>query len=145
MKNVIIATALTLGIASSAWAVESVDIHAQVNNAQAFAHQKQSTASVDNINGSEMNMGMMNQHQSAIVAHETMNNAHANVHEQMVQSHKRMMGQQDDGASGTPQTLAFSQMNEHEQAAIAHETISNGQSIAHQQLAAKHRQQARAH
>ena len=48
-----------------------------------------------------------------------------------------MMGNMNQAGDTTAKP--FSKMNEHEKAAIAHETMNNGQSGAHQQQAEKHR------
>lgn len=108
MKKIIIATAISLGIASSAWAAQTTM--------------------------PEMDMS---QHQQAITVHENMKNGNAFAHQQMVDAHKKMMGTQvptETASTAKP----FSAMNEHEQTAVAHEFTKNGQSGVHEQEAKQH-------
>jgi hypothetical protein len=51
MKNIVLASVLGLGLISSVWATETVNIHERVNNAQAPAHQMQSAAAPVGIQG----------------------------------------------------------------------------------------------
>jgi hypothetical protein len=51
MKNIVLASVLGLGLISSVWATETVNIHERVNNAQAPAHQMQSAAVCRNSGG----------------------------------------------------------------------------------------------
>ncbi|HBY0237653.1 TPA: silver-binding protein SilE, partial [Klebsiella pneumoniae] len=79
----------------------------------------------------------MDQHEQAIIAHETMTNGSADAHQKMVESHQRMMGSQT--VSPTGPSKSFAAMNEHERAAVAHEFMNNGQSGPHQAMAEAHR------
>jgi hypothetical protein len=79
----------------------------------------------------------MDQHEQAIIAHETMTNGSADAHQKMVESHQKMMGTGTVNAS-RPAT-SFAAMNEHERAAVAHEFTNNGQSGPHQAMADAHR------
>lgn len=72
MKNIVLASLLGFGLISSAWATETVNIHERVNNAQAPAHQMQSAAAPVGIQGTAPRMAGMDQHEQAIIAHETM-------------------------------------------------------------------------
>ncbi|HCR4037840.1 TPA: copper-binding protein [Morganella morganii] len=137
MKKILIAATFAMTFASSSWAAENINVHDQVNNAQAPAHQMMSTDQKSTVNGSESTMMDMNQHEKATVAHESMNNSNSNAHQQMADEHKKMMGNMNQAGDTTAKP--FSKMNEHEKAAIAHETMNNGQSGAHQQQAEKHR------
>lgn len=74
MKNIVLASLLGFGLISSAWATETVNIHDRVNNAQAPAHQMQSAAAPVGIQGTAPRMTGMDQHEQAIIAHETMTN-----------------------------------------------------------------------
>jgi hypothetical protein len=89
MKNIV--SLLGFGLISSAWATETVNIHDRVNNAQAPAHQMQSAAAPVGIGDCSSYAGM-DQHEQAIIAHETMTNGSADAHQKMVESHQKMMG-----------------------------------------------------
>ncbi|AWF56262.1 silver-binding protein silE [Raoultella ornithinolytica 2-156-04_S1_C2] len=82
-------------------------------------------------------MAGMDQHEQAIIVHETMNNGSADAHKKMAESHQKMMGTGTVNAS-RPAT-SFAAMNEHERAAVAHEFTNNGQSGPHQAMADAHR------
>lgn len=137
MKNIVLASLLGFGLISSAQATETVNIHERVNNAQAPAHQMQSAAAPVGIRGTAPRMAGMDQHEQAIIAHETMTNGSADAHQKMVESHQRMMGSQTVSPTGPSKSLAA--MNEHERAAVAHEFMNNGQSGPHQAMAEAHR------
>ncbi|CAH5719719.1 silver-binding protein SilE [Klebsiella michiganensis] len=142
MKNIVLASVIGLGLISSAWASETVNIHERVNNAQAPAHQMQSTSAPVAIKGSTPKMGSMNQHEQAIIAHETMKNGSADSHQKMVESHQKMMG--NNTVSTTVPSTSYAAMDEHERAAVAHEFMNNGQSGPHQAMAEKHRSMSKA-
>ncbi|KKY64492.1 copper-binding protein [Morganella morganii] len=137
MKNIVLVSVLGLSLISTAWATETIDIHERVNNAQAPAHQMQSTSVPSAIQGSSPQMADMNQHEQAIISHKMMNNGSSGAHQKMVESHQNMMGgsQVTDSSPAT----SFKKMDEHEKAAVAHEFMNNGQSGAHQAMAEKHR------
>ncbi|MFS2223839.1 silver-binding protein SilE [Pantoea sp. B65] len=137
MKNIVLASVLGLGLISTTWATETVNIHESVNNAQAPAHQMQSALVPSAIQGSAPQTVGMNQHEQAIIAHKTMNNGSADTHQKMVQNHQKMMG--TDSVSNTRPSVSFAAMDEHERAAVAHETMKNGQSGPHQAIAETHR------
>ncbi|TNV16841.1 copper-binding protein [Buttiauxella sp. B2] len=139
MKKILIATAFTMTFASYSWAAENVNVHDQINNAQAPAHQMMSSTQHSAINGTESKMMDMDQHQKAVIAHGSMNNSDSNAHQQMVDMHKKMMGNQNMNKASGKSAQSFSQMNEHERAAVAHESMNNGQSGTHQMQAEKHR------
>ncbi len=44
MKKILVSFIAMMAVASSAWAAETMNMHDQVNNAQAPAHQMQSSA-----------------------------------------------------------------------------------------------------
>lgn len=90
-KSLIAAAAFAMTFVSYSWAAETADVHSQVNNAQAPAHQMMSSAKKHMVEGADSTMMNMDQHQQAMVAHETMNNGHAPAHQQMVDMHKKMM------------------------------------------------------
>ncbi|MEB6542488.1 copper-binding protein, partial [Serratia plymuthica] len=119
MKNIVLASVLGLSLISTAWATETVNIHERVNNAQAPAHQMQSSSTPAAIQGAAPRMAGMDQHEQAIIVHETMNNGSADAHKKMAESHQKMMGTGTVNAS-RPAT-SFAAMNEHERAAVAHE------------------------
>ncbi|HBS2850308.1 silver-binding protein SilE [Klebsiella pneumoniae] len=137
MKNIVLASLLGFGLISSAWATETVNIHDRVNNAQAPAHQMQSAEAPVGIQGTAPRMTGMDQHEQAIIAHETMTNGSADAHQKMVESHQKMMG--NNTVSTTVPSTSYAAMNEHERTAVAHEFMNNGQSGPHQAMAEAHR------
>lgn len=91
MNKLIIAAAVTMGFFSSAWAAGTVDAHNQVNNAQALAHQVQSSTQKSAVEGSSAKMMDMDQHQRAAIAHEMVKNGRSGAHKEMAEKHRRMM------------------------------------------------------
>ncbi|WP_317474675.1 copper-binding protein, partial [Cronobacter sakazakii] len=89
------------------------------------------------IQGAAPRMAGMDQHEQAIIVHETMNNGSADAHKKMAESHQKMMGAGTVNAS-RPAT-SFAAMNEHERASVAHEFTNNGQSGPHQAMSDAHR------
>jgi len=81
-----------------------------------------------------------NNNEQAAMSHDMMQNNTEAAHQSMADMHKEMI---KNGPCSTNETAtSFSAMNEHEKAAIAHETANNGQSSAsHQQQAEQHRRQ----
>ena len=139
MNKIIIATAFAMTFVSSTWAAETVNIHERVNNAQAPAHQMMSSTPKSAVDGVGTKMMDMDEHQKAVVAHETVNNSNSDAHKKMAEQHKKMMGEQGVTDAERKNTKSFSQMDEHEKAAIAHETVKNAQSSAHKEQAEQHR------
>ncbi|SPW34746.1 Silver-binding protein silE precursor [Edwardsiella tarda] len=66
MKLVIYTTLFMLSISGASWANGTVDIHQQVDNAQAAAHQR------------------------AMIAHQAMDNGSASAHQQIIQHHQKL-------------------------------------------------------
>lgn len=139
MNKILIATAFAMTFVSSTWAAETVNIHERVNNAQAPAHQMMSSTPKSAVDGVATKMMDMDEHQKAVVAHETVNNSNSDAHKKMAEQHKKMMGEQGVTDAERKNAKSFSQMDEHEKAAIAHETVKNAQSSAHKEQAEKHR------
>ncbi|WP_313447878.1 copper-binding protein [Atlantibacter hermannii] len=140
MKKILVSFFAILAVTSSAMAAETMNMHDQVNNAQAPAHQMQSSAEKSAVQGDSMTMMDMSGHDQAAMSHEMMQNGNASAHQDMAEMHKKMM----NGKSGATNETAksFSEMNEHEKAAVVHEKANNGQSsVIHQQQAEKHRSQ----
>lgn len=80
-----------------------------------------------------------NNHEQATMFHDMMQNT-SNSSQSMAEMHKEMLKTRPCGTNET--ATSFSAMNEHEKAAIAHETANNGQSsVSHQQQAQQHRRQ----
>jgi len=131
MKKIVLASLLGFGLISSAFATEAVNIHDRVNNAQAPVHQMQSAAAPVGVQTG------MDQHEQAIIAHETMTNGSADAHKKMMGSHQKMMGNNTE--STTVSSTSYAAMDEHERAAVAHEFMNNGQSGPHQAMAEAHR------
>ncbi|STB73860.1 Probable copper-binding protein pcoE precursor [Citrobacter freundii] len=106
MKKILVSFIAMMAVASSAWAAETMNMHDQVNNAQAPAHQMQSSAEKSAVQGESMKM------------------------------------MKSKPAASNETAKSFSEMNEHEKAAVMHEKANNGQSsVIHQQQAEKHRSQ----
>ncbi|MCW9216938.1 copper-binding protein, partial [Klebsiella pneumoniae] len=73
-------------------------------------------------------------------AHEMMQNGNSAAHQDMAEMHKKMMKSKPAASNETAKS--FSEMNEHEKAAVVHEKANNGlSSVIHQQQAEKHRSQ----
>ncbi|EAA1752682.1 copper-binding protein [Salmonella enterica] len=159
MKKIIIATAISLGIASSAWAAQTampemdmsqhqqaVIAHDTMKNGNSNAHQQMADAHkkmmgtqapTETVNTAK-SFSSMNEHEQAMIVHENMNNGHSYAHEQMVENHKKMMSTTQMPSETETTAKSFSSMNEHEQAAVVHEFTKNGQSAVHQQEAEQH-------
>jgi hypothetical protein len=116
-----------------------MNMHDQVNNAQAPAHQMQSSAEKVQFRG-EHEMMDMSGHDQAAMSHEMMQNGNSAAHQDMAEMHKKMMKAKPENTQETAKP--FSEMSEHEKAAVVHEKANNGQSsVIHQQQAEKHRSQ----
>ncbi|MGQ3663812.1 copper-binding protein [Citrobacter braakii] len=156
MKKIIIATAISFGIVSSAWAAQTampemdmsqhqqaITAHENMNNGNSYAHQqiadmhKKMMGKQTADTNKPQSFSTMNEHQQAITAHENMNNGNSYAHQQMADAHKKMMGTQTPAETASI-AKPFSTMNEHEQAAVAHEFTKNGQSGVHEQEAEQH-------
>ncbi|HAG1882951.1 TPA: copper-binding protein [Salmonella enterica] len=146
MKKIIIATAISLGIAASAGAAQTaipkmdmsqhqqaVIAHDTMNNGNSYAHQKMADMHKKMMGEKATDINIpqsfsaMNEHQQAVIAHDTMNNGNSYAHQKMADAHKKMMGTQSPTET-TISAKSFSSMNEHEQAAVAHSFTKNGQS-----------------
>lgn len=139
MNKILIATAFTMTFVSSTWAAETVNVHDRVNNAQAPAHQMMSSVPKSAVEGIGTKMMDMDEHQKAVLVHETVNNRNSDAHKKMAEQHRKMMGKQDVTDTERKNAKPFSQMDEHEKAAIVHETVKNAQSSAHKAQAERHR------
>ncbi|HDV9839828.1 TPA: Silver-binding protein [Enterobacter asburiae] len=81
-----------------------------------------------------------NNNEQAAMSHDMMQSNTSNSSQSMAEMHKEMIKTRPCGTNET--ATSFSAMNEHEKAAIAHETANNGQfSVSHQQQAQQHRRQ----
>ena len=140
MKKILLSFAAIMTVASTAMAAETMNMHDQVNNAQAPAHQMQSSAEKSAIQGDSMTMMDMSSHDEAAMSHEMMQNGNSAAHQDMAEMHKKMMKAKPGATNETAKS--FSEMSEHEKAAAVHEKANNGQSsVVHQQQADKHRSQ----
>ena len=82
----------------------------------------------------------MSGHDQAAMSHEMIQNGNSAAHQDMAEMHKKMMKSKPAASNETAKS--FSEMNEHEKAAVVHEKANNGQSsVIHQQQAEKHRSQ----
>ncbi|VCY00493.1 copper-binding protein [Klebsiella pneumoniae] len=139
MKKILVSFVAIMAVASSAMAAETMNMHDQVNNAQAPAHQMQSTSEKSAVQGDSMTMMDMSGHDQAAMTHEMMQNGNASAHQDMAEMHKN---DEIKPAASNETAKSFSEMNEHEKAAVVHEKANNGQSsVIHQQQAEKHRSQ----
>ena len=140
MKKILVSFIAMMAVASSAMASETMNMHDQVNNAQAPAHQMQSSTVKSTVEGESMKMMDMSGHDQAAMSHEMMQNGNASAHQDMAEMHKKMMNAKPGATNETAKS--FSEMSEHEKAAVVHEKANNGQSsVVHQQQAEKHRSQ----
>lgn len=81
-----------------------------------------------------------NNREQAAMSHDMMQSNTSDSSQGMAEMHKEMIKTHPCGTNET--ATSFSGMNEHEKAAIAHETANNGQSsVSHQQQAQQHRRQ----
>ncbi|WP_410315812.1 copper-binding protein [Klebsiella pneumoniae] len=99
--------------------LQTMNMHDQVNNAQAPAHQMQSTSEKSAVQGDSMTMMDMSGHDQAAMTHEMMQNGNASAHQDMAEMHKKMMKSKPAASNETAKS--FSEMNEHEKAAVVHE------------------------
>ena len=138
MKKILVSFIAIMAVASSAMAAETMNMHDQVNNAQAPAHQMQSSAEKSAVQGDSMTMMDMSSHDQAAMSHEMMQNGNSAAHQDMAEMHKKMMKSKPAASNETAKS--FSEMNEHEKAAVVHEKANNGlSSVIHQQQAEKGR------
>ncbi len=91
MKKILVSFIAMMAVASSAWAAETMNMHDQVNNAQAPAHQMQSSAEKSAVQGESMKMMDMSGHDQAAMSHEMMQNGNSAAHQDMAEMHKKMM------------------------------------------------------
>ena len=91
MKKILVSFIAMMAVASSAWAAETMNMHDQVNNAQAPAHQMQSSAEKSAIQGDSMTMMDMSSHDQAAMSHDMMQNSNSAAHQDMAEMHKKMM------------------------------------------------------
>ena len=68
MKKILVSFIAMMAVASSAWAAETMNMHDQVNNAQAPAHQMQSSAEKSAVQGESMKMMDMSGHDQAAMS-----------------------------------------------------------------------------
>ena len=118
MKKILVSFIAMMAVASSAWAAETMNMHDQVNNAQAPAHQMQSSAEKSAVQGESMKMMDMSGHDQAAMSHEMMQNGNSAAHQDMAEMHKKMMKSKPENTQETAKP--FSEMNEHEKAAVVY-------------------------
>ncbi|MFB4712539.1 copper resistance system metallochaperone PcoE, partial [Enterobacter hormaechei subsp. steigerwaltii] len=118
MKKILVSFVAIMAAASSAWAAETMNMHDQVNNAQAPAHQMQSSAEKSAVQGDSMTMMDMSSHDQAAMSHDMMQNGNSAAHQDMAEMHKKMMKSKPAASNETAKS--FSEMNEHEKAAVVH-------------------------
>ena len=68
MKKILVSFVAIMAVASSAMAAETMNMHDQVNNAQAPAHQMQSTSEKSAVQGDSMTMMDMSSHDQAAMS-----------------------------------------------------------------------------
>ncbi len=89
MKKILVSFVAIMAAASSAMAAETMNMHDQVNNAQAPAHQMQSSAEKSAIQGDSMTMMDMSSHDQAAMSHDMMQNSNSAAHQDMAEMHKK--------------------------------------------------------
>lgn len=89
MKKILVSFIAMMAVASSAMASETMNMHDQVNNAQAPAHQMQSSTVKSTVEGESMKMMDMNDHDKAAMSHEMMQNSNSAAHQDMAEMHKK--------------------------------------------------------
>ncbi len=112
MKKILVSFVAIMAAASSAMAAETMNMHDQVNNAQAPAHQMQSSAEKSAIQGDSMTMMDMSSHDQAAMSHDMMQNSNSAAHQDMAEMHKKMMKAKPGATNETAKS--FSEMSEHE-------------------------------
>ncbi|WP_370559664.1 silver-binding protein SilE [Edwardsiella tarda] len=90
MKPVIYTTLFILSISGASWANGTVDIHQQVDNAQAAAHQRLSSAPTATAPATGDDISALDVHQRAMIAHQAMDNGSASAHQQIIQRHQKL-------------------------------------------------------
>ncbi|MFP2485799.1 Silver-binding protein [Enterobacter ludwigii] len=94
MKKILLSIVTIMAVTSSGWAAETINMHDQVNNAQATAHQtmaemhkKMLKAGPCNTPESAKSFSAMNEHEKAAVVH---NGPSSVIHQQQAEKHRRM-------------------------------------------------------
>ncbi|MGG5798326.1 silver-binding protein SilE [Edwardsiella tarda] len=90
MKLVIYTTLFMLSISGANWANGTVDIHQQVDNAQAAAHQRLSSVPTATAPATGDDINALDAHQRAMIAHQAMDNGSASAHQQIIQHHQKL-------------------------------------------------------
>ncbi|WP_370548564.1 silver-binding protein SilE [Edwardsiella tarda] len=90
MKLVIYTTLFMLSISGASWANGTVDIHQQVDNAQAAAHQRLSSVPTATAPATGDDINALDAHQRAMIAHQAMDNGSASAHQQIIQHHQKL-------------------------------------------------------
>ncbi|MBJ3110109.1 copper-binding protein, partial [Salmonella enterica subsp. enterica serovar London] len=85
MKKILVSFIAIMAVASSAMAAETINMHDQVNNAQAPAHQMQSTSEKSAVQGDSMTMMDMSDHEQAAMSHDMMKNGKSSAHQDMAE------------------------------------------------------------
>lgn len=94
MKKIFVSLVAVMSFTSYSWAAEAINIHDQVNNAQAPAHQIQSSSDKNKIQGNNIKMMDMDAHGKAAMSHQMMQNNHSAAHQNMAEMHMKMMESQ---------------------------------------------------
>uniref|UniRef100_UPI0034DE73DE hypothetical protein n=1 Tax=Klebsiella quasipneumoniae TaxID=1463165 RepID=UPI0034DE73DE len=110
MKKILVSFVAIMAVASSAMAAETMNMHDQVNNAQAPAHQMQSTSEKSAVQGDSMTMMDMSGHDQAAMTHEMMQNGNASAHQDMAEMHKKMMKAKPENTQETAKEGANKQV-----------------------------------
>ncbi len=110
MKKILVSFIAMMAVASSAWAAETMNMHDQVNNAQAPAHQMQSSAEKSAVQGDSMTMMDMSGHDQAAMSHEMMQNGNSAAHQDMAEMHKKMMKAKPENTEETAKEGANKQV-----------------------------------
>ncbi|KAA1140318.1 copper-binding protein, partial [Citrobacter portucalensis] len=106
MKKILVSFVAIMAVASSAMAAETMNMHDQVNNAQAPAHQMQSTSEKSAVQGDSMTMMDMSGHDQAAMSHEMMHNGNSAARQDMADMHNKMMKSKPAAATETAKSFS---------------------------------------
>lgn len=139
MNRIIIITllsALSIGTSFANTSEQALNAHKFVNNASAVSHVNASIHKEDSVSVNKSrakSFSEMNEHERAIVAHSFMNNSSSYAHQKIIESHKKMLAQEEN----KPDPVSYSDLNAADRAALVHEQVNNAAAPVHQMQAEK--------
>ncbi|CAI1781678.1 Silver-binding protein silE precursor [Serratia grimesii] len=135
MNRIILITVLStlsIGTSFANTSEQALNAHKFVNNASAVSHVNASVHKEVNKSRAK-SFSEMNEHERAIVAHSFMNNSNSYAHQKIIESHKKMLAQEEN----KPDPVSYSDLNAADRAALVHEQVNNAAAPAHQMQAEK--------